>query len=382
MQRRVVAHLEDGKSSDFADAVTRIDASAYTDSERFEAERTRVFGEQPLLACLSGDLAAPGDRLLFDAAGAPILIVRGRDGALRAFLNLCTHRGSRLVRDCTPSRRLVCPHHAWSFDLDGALVSTPLPEAFDASERAGHSLVRVPIAEWKGMVFVRARAGEDDVDVSDWLGDIAPLFEALDLEGLVPVRSSTLSVRANWKMALDTFCETYHVPALHRDSLAVNLIPYVTLFDHYGKHHRYAGPGLDFEPMVGRPESEWPELHYQAVHYLFPNTIVTYTNAFDGKTPVVSLFRLFPGTSVGEATTLAAIYRRKEAGDVSDAKISELHDFVLRVVEDEDYRVASESWRSITHAPQGFRCAFGRAEPLLQRYHEDLAEATGLPLPG
>jgi nitrite reductase/ring-hydroxylating ferredoxin subunit len=381
MQRRVVAHLEGDKSTDLASAVTSLDARVYTDPARLDAERTHVFQGQPLLAGFSGDLPEPGARLLFDAAGPPILIVRGRDGVLSAFLNLCTHRGSRIVNDCSPSRRLVCPHHGWSFDLAGELVSTPLPQAFDEMERKERSLVRVPVAEWNGLVFVRARAGDDVLDVEEWLGGLAPLFTALDLAGLVPVKTSTLGVRANWKMALDTFCETYHVPALHRDTLSVNLIPYVTLFDHYERHHRYAGPGLDFEPLVGQPESEWPELHYQAVHYLFPNTIVTYTNAFDGKTPVVSLFRLFPGASAGEAITLAAIYRRKEAGDVSDEKIEELHDFVLKVVEDEDYRVASESWQSISHAPPGFRCVFGRAEPLLQRYHQDIAQVIGMALP-
>ena len=108
---------------------------------------------------------------------------------------------------------------------------------------------------------------------------------------------------------------------------------------------------------------------------------MTYTNAFDGQTPVVSVFRLFPGASVGETTTLAAIYRRREAGAVSDEKIAELHDFVLQIVEDEDYVVAGKSWQSLLHAPPGFRCVLGRAEPLLQRYHEDIARVSGMPLP-
>ena len=85
--------------------------------------------------------------------------------------------------------------------------------------------------------------------------------------------------------------------------------------------------------------------------------------------------------SVGEATTLATTYRRRESGDASDAELATLHDTVEAVVADEDYRVAAETWRSLAHAPEGFRCVFGRVEPLLQAYHRDLASVTGLPLP-
>lgn len=381
MQRRLVGHLQGEKTSDLARSVTTLDARVYTDPERFEAERRDLFGRQPLLAGFSGDIPAPGDRILFDAAGPPILVVRARDGQLRAFLNLCTHRGSRIVRDPAPSRHLVCPHHGFCFDLDGAFVGAPLPEALKGVDRRELGLVQVPVAEWNGMVFVRAQPGGDPIDVPGFLGPLATLVEALDLGSLVPVKSSTLPVAANWKMALDTFCETYHVPALHRDSLSVNLIPYVVLFDHYGRHHRYSGPGLDFEPLADRPESEWPEMSYQAVHYLFPNTTFAFTHALDGSTPVVAMFRLFPGPCVGEALTLATTYRRAEAGDASDGALAALHDTVEAIVVDEDYRVAGESWRSIAHAPPGFRCVFGRSEPLLQRYHADIADAIGMPLP-
>ena len=94
------------------------------------------------------------------------------------------------------------------------------------------------------------------------------------------------------------------------------------------------------------------------------------------------MFRLFPGTSPGEATTLATTYRRRESGDASDEALAALHDTVEAIVVDEDYRVAADTWRSLVHAPPGFRCVFGRVEPLLQALHRDLAEVVGMPLPG
>jgi hypothetical protein len=86
---------------------------------------------------------------------------------------------------------------------------------------------------------------------------------------------------------------------MHRNSLARNLYPHVTAFDCYGPHSRFNGTSDDFAELVDKPETEWP-LNHQAVHYLFPNTTLSFTHAFDGDTPVVTMSRVFPGDSVGE----------------------------------------------------------------------------------
>ena len=371
MQRRIVAHLEHGKRMDFAEATLHVDASTYTDPERFEVEKRAIFRSQPLLAGFSGEVAKTGDRLLFDALGVPVVILRAGDGTLRAYLNVCPHRGARLVERCERGPRITCPFHAWSFDLEGKLAGTPLPEAFEGEDLGTRSLLRLPVAEWEGMIFVRLQVGGAAIDVESFLGPIAPVLSALELAGLAPVKSERIDLSANWKLALDTFAETYHVPALHRDSLAKTLYPYVEINDHYGLHHRYCGPGLDFAPCLDKPESEWPEIPYQAVHLLFPNTVLTFTHALDGETPVTLLFRILPGTSVGESITIASTYRRAEAGDASEQEIAALHDAVLDVVRNEDYRTLRESWQGILHAPPGFRFLLGRAEEILQCFHRD-----------
>ncbi len=380
MQRRLVDHVREPRSSDLSNATARTPASFYTDPIRFAAERDRVFREQPLLAGFSGDLPEAGDRMLFDAAGPPILIVRDEEGVVRAFLNLCPHRGARVADTCERSRRIQCPFHGWTFGLDGRIAGMPQAAAFEGVDRGAIGLVPLPVSEWRGMIFVRAQPGAP-IDVPSFLGPMAPLLEALELDRLEPIRADQFEEETNWKIALDTFCETYHVPALHRESLNQNLISYVAIFDHYGQHHRYSGPGEDFLELVDRPESEWPEDGYQAVHYLFPNTTFAYTHAFDGRTPVVSMFRLFPGDEVGRSLTLGTTYRRSDAPDPSDDLISEMHDIVLGIVQNEDYRVARESWRSLLHAPTDFALTTGRTEPILRHYHRDLAQASGLPIP-
>ncbi|MBJ19369.1 MAG: aromatic ring-hydroxylating dioxygenase subunit alpha [bacterium] len=380
MQRRLVKHIREPRSSDLADSSMAIPASVYTDPDRFEAERRKIFGELPLLAGFSSDLPEPGDRLFFDAAGPPIVIIRGRDGVVRAFLNLCPHRGARLVVDCERSSRLTCPFHAWSFDLEGRLANTPHPLAFEGLAKDSLHLIALPAEEWQGMIFVKSTPGED-LDIEAFLGEIAPLFAALDLGALQCVRKDRFEVESNWKIALDTFCETYHVPALHQKSLSRNLIPYVTIFDHYERHHRYSGPGVDFAELVDQPESEWSTGGYQAVHFLFPNTTIAYTHALDGKTPVVSIFQLFPGETVGQCVTIGSTYRRRDAPDASDAQISEMHDIVLDVVINEDYPVARDTFTCLAHAPRDFEIVLGRAEALLLHYHRDIADAIEMKLP-
>jgi len=384
MQRRLVAHLEQPRSSDFSAETMTIDPVVYTDPVRFEAERQGLFREQPLLVGFSCDLPEPGDRLVFDEAGAPIVVVRAKDARVRAFLNFCPHRGSRVVESCERSRRLTCPFHAWSFNLEGELTSLPQAEAFEGIDRGAHGLIPVPVAEWGGMIFARTQPGiqsDPEIDIEEFLGPIGPLLAALDLGRLERVEFDRIPVQTNWKLVLDTFCETYHVPALHKDSLATNLYSYVVIFDHYGRHHRYSGPGLDFAELLDRPESEWPTSGYQAVHYLFPNTTIAFTHAFDGSTPVVSMFRQFPGDTVGETITLASTHRRSEARDVSDEQISAMHKIVLDIVRNEDYRAIETSWKNLVDAPPELRLVLGRNEALLQRYHRDIANAIDMKLP-
>lgn len=372
IQRRLVRHLEDGGSSDLAPATMDIDPRVYTDTTRFDAETEKVFRQVPMLAGLSGDLPGPGDRLLFDATGLPVVVVRAEDGNVHAFLNMCTHRGGRLVSDSSTSEGLTCPFHGWSFDLNGDLRGMPLADAFENLDRDTKKLVPVPAAERYGMIFVRARPGGAPIDVDAFLGDFAPVARMLDLGSLQCVSRSTLDTRTNWKFALDTFCEVYHVPCVHRDTLSRNLYPNVAVFDHYGLHHRYAGAGRDMAACIGKPESEWPTIGYQAVHYIFPNTTFAFTHSLDRKTPVVGMSQIFPGASVDQTRTLFSTYRRSDSAAVSDEQVAAMHEEFIHIVSAEDYRIAEAAWQNYLNVPPGTCWTFGRAESLLQHYHRDI----------
>jgi len=383
MQQRLIELIQGDAKSDFGDEVLLLDPSVYTDPNRFDAERQKIFKEQPMLVGLSSELSEPGDRVLFDEAGLPILVIRGEDGVLRAFLNTCTHRGARLVSNTNRTGRLLCPFHGWAFDLEGRVAGVPLARGFEGLDLDTRCLVRVPVSEWKGLVFVRARRGDDELDIEQFLGPIAPLLEALELDTLRRVSSDRLEVQSNWKLALDMGRENYHVPVVHKDSLALNLYPQVTIFDCYGPHSRFSGATRDFAELAleSRSESEWPPMKYQAVHYLFPNTTLSFTHAVDGKTPVVTMSRVFPGETIGETVTLMATYKRGGADEPPDEELEAMHTAVVEIVGTEDYGVAREVWRNIERNAPGFSFVLGRNELLVQKYHQEIAERIGMPLP-
>ncbi|MFL5295757.1 MAG: aromatic ring-hydroxylating oxygenase subunit alpha [Phenylobacterium sp.] len=377
LERRVVSHLAHGGTTDLANAPLAVSPSEYTDPARFEAEKGALFGKLPLLACLSLDVAEPGDTFTFDAAGPAILIVRGQDRKVRAFLNMCTHRGARLVTECQRRKLIACPFHAWSFDTEGKLVALPGEEAFDGVDRATRSLVRVPVGEWAGMIFVKAYAGEEEIDVPAWLGDMGPQLQALNLGGARPIKQDRLDTDANWKYCLDTYGEAYHFKALHTTTFGETTISNVALCDTLGPHYRVFFTNRGYADCVGKDEAEWPELPYGGSHFVFPNSIV-YGAPMEGGGSMIGMYRLYPGESVGKCMTLLSVHRGADVpAAIPDETFLGAHDYIVQVVSTEDYSVSRQGQHNLENAPPGFQIVFGRNELALQNTHRHIAAAIG-----
>lgn len=381
LRRRLIRHLEAGGSTDLADAPLAYDASVYTDPLRHAAERRELFGREPLVAGLSGDLPEPGSVLLFDLAGPPILITRDRDRRVHAFLNVCPHRGARLVSACEPQRRLVCPFHAWTFDLDGRLLAVPGAQGFPGIDPASHGgLRRVPVAERHGLIFVQAFESDAEIDLDSFLGRFAPELEQLELGTGQPVKAGLLEARTNWKYALDTYGESYHFARLHTQTIAPYYLSNIAAYERYERHHRIAFPDVGLRALAGKPEAEWPPTEFAAVHYLFPNTILFIGSVVPGKW-YIQVFRLFPGDGVGSVRTHFAVYAPRDAADDAyRAEVAQAFDATAHVVTTEDYRVAAEAWDALARSPSS-RVVLGRNEIALHGVQRAIADAIGMPLP-
>ena len=380
LERRTVAHLAAGGTTDWGPAPLPISPREYTDPVRFEAERAKLFGKVPLLAGLSCEIAHPGDVMLFDSAGPAIVIARGRDGALNAFLNMCTHRAARLVNDCDRRKLMVCPFHGWSFGLDGRLVGMPGDAAFEGVDRATRNLVRVPVSEWGGMVFVKAHAGDETIDVEAWLGDMAPQLARLNLADARLIKHSRIDVEASWKYALDTYGEGYHFGALHPTTFGMTTVSNVILYDSFAPHYRVMFTNVAYRDLVGVDEGQWPVTPYGGSHLVFPNSIV-YGAPMEGGGSMIGMYRLYPGDAPGRSVTIMSTYRAGDApAETPDTAFAEAHDFIQQVVSTEDYSVSKEGQRNLQHAPEDFRIVYGRNEIALQNVHRHVADVIGMPL--
>jgi Rieske 2Fe-2S family protein len=187
---------------------------AYHDPAIAEFERSEWFRRDWLIVGREADAEAPGTYFLATVADDPLIVVRGRGGELRAFHNVCRHRGTAVVEEpCGKAVRFQCPYHAWIYDLDGSLVRAKHTEDLDDFDFASYSLARVRLATWQGFVFVSLDPDAPPLD--DWLGDLAPHLARFDFARLRVAHEETYDVDANWKFVAENYSECYHCPGIH-----------------------------------------------------------------------------------------------------------------------------------------------------------------------
>lgn len=274
---RLVQHAADG-TSDTGPAQT-VSPRRYLDPERFEAERA-LFRRRPVVLGAASRVAEPGAFFTHDATGVPLLVVRGRDGVLRAFLNACRHRGTRLV-DVPAGERsgFVCPYHGWSYDDRGALRGIPGPERFPQVDPARCHLLQVPVAAWAGLVWAVASpdAAAPDAAPLDpraiW-GEAARAIEALQLDGYVGYAERQLEVAANWKLALDASLENYHVQVAHRDTIASMFLRDTMLADRFPGAIRTVFPKRSVAALQGDPAGHRLRDHANLIWWLMPGALL------------------------------------------------------------------------------------------------------------
>ncbi len=190
-------------------------AWTYDDRDFFEAEKERVFASSWQVVCHVSDIAQTGDWHALEFLGESVLAVRGDDGVIRAFTNVCRHRGSRLVdghKGC--ARRLTCPYHAWTYALDGRLVATPMREDYPALDMARERLAAVDLEIWRGFVFIRLKSEGPAVAamMAPYEDQIAPYrFEDLSALGRITLRPRSV----NWKNVADNYSDGLHIPVAH-----------------------------------------------------------------------------------------------------------------------------------------------------------------------
>lgn len=212
---------------------------AYTARAFYAREQRRIFWDQWVYAGRAQSWERPGSYTVLDVAGESVIVLRDREGVLRAHLNLCRHRGSRLLCGEGLLRGAIrCPYHGWAYDPDGTLVAAPFIPFDVIPEQAKH-LHRVAVGEWGGFVFLhltQARGESARHTLADQLGPVPQRLARYPLESLRTARTIAYDVRANWKVLLENYNECYHCAGVHPELCRV-----VPAFKRNG------GAGLDWE---------------------------------------------------------------------------------------------------------------------------------------
>src|SRR5262245_5384017 len=219
--KRLLHHVESGTTC-LADAPWHNDVSVYSNPARLALEEQVLFRRHPILMGFASEWTSPGAFRTDDHAGVPILVVRGRDDRLRAFLNVCRHRGAKVAQGCGSARVFSCPYHAWTYDLSGKLRGVPDERCFANVRDERSSLVELPLCEKHGLVWVIPSPQADvatTFDVDPWLGGLGPELASFGFASWQFHDRRLIPETMNWKILVDTFHEGYHIGFLHRDSL-------------------------------------------------------------------------------------------------------------------------------------------------------------------
>ena len=194
----------------------------YRDADFLRAEKRQVFATSWQIVCHLSDIPAVGDYHTLDFLGEPIVAVRTRDDGVKAFFNVCRHRASRLLDGASGHcpGRIVCPYHAWTYDLDGALVAVPHRKEFVDFATEHYGLKPLEIEIYKGFVFVRLQPGTPSV--AEMLAPYEKELACYRLEELEPLGRVTLRLRqVNWKNVTDNYSDAMHIAVAHPWTVAI-----------------------------------------------------------------------------------------------------------------------------------------------------------------
>lgn len=218
---------------------------AYTSQRWFEHEQKMIFSRTWQFAGFREDISEPGQYISVQAGLNNIFIVMGRDYRLRAFHNLCRHRGTQLLRAVGKTQKAItCPYHDWSYDLEGNLLSIPDGDIeFSNVDKDCLGLKKASVDLWRGMLFVHPEPKAPSI--LEYFGEIEPYLGEHDVESLVeyPEYTVTEEIHANWKIVVENYIDHYHLARLHAGTLAT--------YDHDNARYGFIGPHFAFwEPLA------------------------------------------------------------------------------------------------------------------------------------
>ena len=367
LTERIYRHLDAG-STDLVDSVMAIPVKQFCDPAIAASEKKRIFHSVPLVVAHTSELAEPYNFVTTEIAGTPFIVARQPDGSVRAFQNVCRHRGAPVTTElCGRARIFSCPYHGWSYDIDGALRSVTDERTFGAVERSNAGLLELPVEERHG--FIWAIVDPDaKIDVGDWLGPMDEVLERYGLAGYVQYRAADVEVECNWKILVDAFVDGYHLKFVHRGTAAPYFFNNMYIYEQKGRHSRFTSARRSIARLrdegVGRLED-----FVTSGHFLMPNTtLLRQPTHFE-------LLSFRPhATDPGRCTmTFRLVIPTAPATEAESRMWDKNWDILMKVVRDEDLPLNRQLQIS-AEDPFAPAHLLGRNEIANQQFHRQVDE--------
>ena len=234
----LMSHL-DSKTNVDAGGIMKTPSDTYTCEDRFKMEWDTFFLNHPQIIGMSGDLPKNDTFVTTQDFGIPILATRNSKGEFKAYANVCSHRGVIVEGERKGEKsKFSCPFHGWTFNNEGSLIGYPKGDHFGEIDKSCYGLKPLPCIEKYGFLWVHP-SEDGEINLNDLLGSkLIKEFESWNFEKLLFTNEEEYVTDMNWKLAIDTFGETYHFSVLHKDSLFENFHGNCQMFDSFKRNGR------------------------------------------------------------------------------------------------------------------------------------------------
>jgi phenylpropionate dioxygenase-like ring-hydroxylating dioxygenase large terminal subunit len=363
----------DGQESEHYNPIT-----AYTDPDRLTAELDRIWYRRPLAVGHVAEFPEAGSFKTLKVGKVPILVVRGKDDRVRAFVNVCRHRGTVLVEeDCGRSNAFACPYHAWTFGQDGALRHVPDDFGFPdvASDKSRFGLRELWSQVHAGFVYVQADGNAPEQRLVDWLDGVGTDLRDLGLDDYVALEPSTVRHPVNWKLPFDIFLENYHTKFTHRSTIYPVFLSNVGKFDAFGPHIRCVLPRREITELRHIDQSKWDLVEQSTLLYVvWPNTMIAVLPEH------AAVWHVYPDGVEHAAMNFYALISRRLHESKAEEETWKKSLKVVQKVKREDAERFLSIQQGLNSGAQSV-LTFGRYEKAIAWFHQSIEAALAEPGP-